>query len=114
MVNPGGTGNPALVISAKPEPLPPSTSFILPSPWASACRFQSRTGSLEIPRVAPCHSCSVKQSTGGLIGDFLGFVDRWPHTGAGNVVVAIAAVSNAQHKSARNEALYSELKKLAT
>src|SRR5882724_12284214 len=34
MVNPGGTGNPALVISARPAPLPPSTSFILPSPSA--------------------------------------------------------------------------------
>ena len=34
MVNPGGTGNPALVISASPAPLPPSTSFILPLPSA--------------------------------------------------------------------------------
>src|SRR6185437_1981618 len=34
MVNPGGTGRPALVISASPAPLPPSTSFILPSPSA--------------------------------------------------------------------------------
>src|SRR5205085_5381751 len=34
MVNPGGTGNPALVISARPAPLPPSTSFILPLPSA--------------------------------------------------------------------------------
>src|SRR5438128_10170235 len=33
IVNPGGTGNPALVISARPAPLPPSRSFIsrLPS-----------------------------------------------------------------------------------
>src|SRR5436190_20924480 len=34
MVNPGGTGSPALVISARPAPLAPSTSFILPSPSA--------------------------------------------------------------------------------
>src|SRR5512142_3235174 len=34
MVKPGGTGNPALVISARPAPLPPSSSFILP--WPSA------------------------------------------------------------------------------
>src|SRR5215469_14790684 len=34
MVNPGGTGSPALVISARPAPLPPSTSFILPLPSA--------------------------------------------------------------------------------
>src|SRR5437016_11488242 len=34
MVNPGGTGSPALVISAKPAPLPPSSSFILPLPSA--------------------------------------------------------------------------------
>src|SRR5262249_4146887 len=35
MVNPGGTGSPALVISARPAPLPPSSSFILalPSAW---------------------------------------------------------------------------------
>ncbi len=30
MVKPGGTGKPALVISARPAPLPPSTSFIVP------------------------------------------------------------------------------------
>src|SRR4051794_37373772 len=34
MVNPGGTGSPALVISARPEPLPPSVSFIVRSPSA--------------------------------------------------------------------------------
>src|SRR5213082_3469679 len=34
MVKPGGTGSPALVISAKPAPLPPSSSFILPLPSA--------------------------------------------------------------------------------
>src|SRR6266849_1750579 len=34
MVNPGGTGNPALVISARPAPLPPRSSFILPLPSA--------------------------------------------------------------------------------
>src|SRR5579885_1025473 len=34
MVKPGGTGRPALVISASPAPLPPSTSFILPLPSA--------------------------------------------------------------------------------
>src|SRR5215471_1411887 len=34
MVNPGGTGRPALVISARPAPLPPRTSFILPLPSA--------------------------------------------------------------------------------
>src|SRR6187397_2157208 len=31
---PGGTGNPALVISARPDPLPPSRSFIVRSPSA--------------------------------------------------------------------------------
>ena len=33
MVNPGGTGRPALVISARPAPLPPRVSFmsLLPS-----------------------------------------------------------------------------------
>src|SRR3954464_9103745 len=34
MVKPGGTGSPAFVISARPAPLPPRTSFILPSPSA--------------------------------------------------------------------------------
>src|SRR5579885_1100573 len=34
MVNPGGTGTPARDISASPAPLPPSVSFILPSPSA--------------------------------------------------------------------------------
>src|ERR1700693_3198922 len=34
MVKPGGTGTPARLISAKPAPLPPRTSFILPSPSA--------------------------------------------------------------------------------
>src|ERR1043165_7857831 len=34
IVKPGGTGKPALVISARPAPLPPRTSFILPSPSA--------------------------------------------------------------------------------
>src|ERR1700693_3922109 len=34
MVKPGGTGRPALVISAKPAPLPPRSSFILPLPSA--------------------------------------------------------------------------------
>ena len=34
MVKPGGTGKPALVISASPAPLPPSSSFIFP--WPSA------------------------------------------------------------------------------
>src|SRR6184192_1137548 len=34
MVKPGGTGNPALVISARPAPLPPRSSFILPLPSA--------------------------------------------------------------------------------
>src|SRR5688500_20173884 len=34
MVNPGGTGRPALVISARPEPLPPRRSFIVRSPSA--------------------------------------------------------------------------------
>src|SRR5688572_27871765 len=34
IVNPGGTGRPALVISARPEPLPPSVSFIVRSPSA--------------------------------------------------------------------------------
>src|SRR5258708_6505546 len=34
MVNPGGTGSLARDISARPAPLPPSTSFILPSPSA--------------------------------------------------------------------------------
>src|ERR1700730_16254318 len=34
IVNPGGTGSLALVISARPEPLPPSRSFIVRSPSA--------------------------------------------------------------------------------
>src|ERR1039458_4531483 len=34
MVNPGGTGRAALVISARPAPLPPRVSFILPLPSA--------------------------------------------------------------------------------
>src|SRR5467141_4979855 len=34
MVNPGGTGSPALLISASPAPLPPSTSFIFTLPSA--------------------------------------------------------------------------------
>src|SRR4029077_12053995 len=34
IVKPGGTGRPAFVISARPAPLPPRTSFILPFPSA--------------------------------------------------------------------------------
>src|SRR5487761_1759207 len=34
MVNPGGTGSPTLVISARPAPLPPSMSFMVPLPSA--------------------------------------------------------------------------------
>src|ERR1035438_9933757 len=34
MVNPGGTGKPAFVISARPAPLPPRTSFMRPLPSA--------------------------------------------------------------------------------
>ena len=34
IVKPGGTGTPALLISARPEPLPPRISFIFPSPSA--------------------------------------------------------------------------------
>src|SRR5580765_1079883 len=34
IVKPGGTGRAALVISARPAPLPPSSSFILPLPSA--------------------------------------------------------------------------------
>ena len=34
IVNPGGTGRPALVISASPAPLPPSRSFIVRLPSA--------------------------------------------------------------------------------
>src|SRR5574342_800818 len=43
IVNPGGTGRPALVISANPEPLPPRTSFMwrlpsaLPPPKKYTC-----------------------------------------------------------------------------
>src|SRR5215472_10187118 len=36
MVNPGGTGKPAFVISASPAPLPPSTSFIVPFSFAGS------------------------------------------------------------------------------
>src|SRR6267378_5010541 len=32
MVNPGGTGNPACVISARPAPLPPNNCFASPFP----------------------------------------------------------------------------------
>src|SRR3954454_24198418 len=34
IVKPGGTGRPALVISARPEPLPPSRSFMFRLPSA--------------------------------------------------------------------------------
>src|SRR5262245_12114375 len=34
MVNPAGTGRPALVISARPAPLPPNVSFIVRFPSA--------------------------------------------------------------------------------
>ena len=34
IVKPGGTGRPAFDISASPDPLPPSTSFIVRSPSA--------------------------------------------------------------------------------
>src|SRR6185436_14662502 len=45
MVKPGGTGSPALVISARPAPLPPSRSFIVrlpsafPAPKKYTCLF---------------------------------------------------------------------------
>jgi len=34
IVNPAGTGRPALVISARPAPLPPSVSFMVRLPSA--------------------------------------------------------------------------------
>ena len=34
IVNPGGTGRPAFVISARPDPLPPSRSFMVRLPSA--------------------------------------------------------------------------------
>src|SRR4051812_14186751 len=34
IVNPGGTGSPAFVISARPDPLPPSVCFIVRLPSA--------------------------------------------------------------------------------
>src|SRR5947207_939010 len=89
----------------------------VPSAYAPALCYAGpprRTVHLRIPRIAPCHICSMKQPTGRLMSDFLGFLDRWPHTGSGNIVMAITAVFNTQHKSAGNEALYRELKKLAT
>src|SRR5450759_312077 len=41
MVNPGGTGRPAFVISARPAPLPPSSAriFALPSALPPANRY---------------------------------------------------------------------------
>src|SRR5205823_14426603 len=41
MVNPGGTGRPALVISARPAPLPPRRSFMvrLPSAFPFAKKY---------------------------------------------------------------------------
>src|SRR5438552_17129902 len=40
MVNPGGTGRPALVISARPAPLPPRRSFMVR--WPSAFPFAKK------------------------------------------------------------------------
>jgi hypothetical protein len=37
MVKPGGTGMPMLVISARPAPLPPRTSFMAAVPSARPC-----------------------------------------------------------------------------
>src|SRR5579864_9422895 len=45
IVKPGGTGSPALVISARPDPLPPRRSFMwrlpsaLPDPKKNTCFF---------------------------------------------------------------------------
>ena len=44
MVNPGGTGTPAFVISARPEPLPPRASFISPLPSAQLFEAAGLTG----------------------------------------------------------------------
>src|SRR4051794_15751914 len=47
MVKPGGTGRPALVISARPDPFPPSRSFMvrlpsaLPFPKKYTCFFDA-------------------------------------------------------------------------
>src|SRR6188768_2609776 len=49
IVKPGGTGRPALVISARPDPLPPSTSFMWRLP--SAFPFPKKY-TYFLPRVA--------------------------------------------------------------
>src|SRR6266849_6003607 len=54
MVNPGGTGSAALVISARPAPLPPSRSFISPRP--SALPFAKRYTYLVAIRISRLES----------------------------------------------------------
>ena len=53
MVNPGGTGSPARVISASPAPFPPSRSFISPEPSSkNQMRFAETVAALGTARTA--------------------------------------------------------------
>src|SRR5215471_16904511 len=64
MVKPGGTGTPAFVISARPAPLPPSTSFMFPCP--SACPSPKKYTYVSDPAspetACPCLSTKVSLS----------------------------------------------------
>jgi ClpP class serine protease len=71
MVKPGGTGRPALVISARPAPLPPRTSFILPLPSARPAPkentyFVPVCGAVAIVTSVCVESCRARYCSGHL------------------------------------------------
>src|SRR5262245_52431148 len=81
MVNPGGTGRPAFVISARPEPLPPKVSFIVRSPSALPLpkKYTNFEG-FELPPSLKLRRTAVALAEAGLA---LGFAGCEPDFGAG-------------------------------
>src|SRR3990170_561306 len=87
IVKPGGTGRPALVISARPEPLPPSRSFIvrlpsaLPLPKKNTCFFDADRAALDLEVERRCVAAAVL----AISGDSLAW-ESWFETWSGIVV----------------------------
>src|SRR5713101_5877812 len=83
IVNPGGTGRPALVISARPDPLPPSRSFMFRLPSA-----------LPLPKKKTCFFDFFDREAGGLglearDGDLLRFAVAFFAMLSLNLVIAV-------------------------
>src|SRR5579883_682652 len=68
-VKPGGTGRPAFVISARPAPLPPSSSFILPFPSALPLPKKYAYFAMRSLRVTPSRISARRASRSGAGND---------------------------------------------